>query len=150
VLKGTTLSVRYSAYRVEAGGGTGNRFDRKACSLSLPIDVPRGRSVAIVAADYRGWGRLPAGARGEFRAEYFFAGDTGPVAKRSLKGPLQGAFRLSTPGGPLVWSSCGKDVTLRTNSSLRVTTSGNKPASLSIRSQDVSNALVYRLKWRDC
>lgn len=150
VLKGTTLSVRYSAYRVEAGGGTGKRFDRRACSLSVPVSVPRGKSVAIVSADYRGRGRLPAGAKGEFRAEYFFAGETGPVAKRALNGPLQGAFSLSTPGGPLVWSPCGKDVILRTNSSLRVTTAANRSASLSIRSQDVSNALVYRLKWRDC
>lgn len=149
-LTGNTLNVRYSAYRVAAGGRTGKSFDRKACSLSMPVAVPRGKSVAIVSATYHGSARLPASARAQFRAEYFFAGRTGPVAARTLSGPASGPFSLSTPGKSLVWSACGEDVILRTNSSLRVTTSGKEAASVGIRSQDVKNAVVYRLRWRDC
>ena len=149
-LNGTTLTVRYSAYRVRAGGNTGKRFDRKACSISIPVRVPAGKSVSIVSAEYRGDGRLPAGAKAKFRAEYFLAGGTGPVASRTLNGPAQGSFTLRTPGKSLVRSSCGADVILRTNSSLNVNTSGRKAASLSIRSQDVRNAVTFKLQWRDC
>lgn len=149
-LNDSSLSVRYSAYRVAAGGGSGRSFDRKACSLSLPVAVPQGKSVAIVSAEYRGNQRLPSGAKAQFRAEYFFAGGTGPVATRTLRGPAQGSFKLSTPGESLVWSACGADVILRTNSSLRVSTSAGRSASVSIRSQEVQNAMVYRLRWRAC
>lgn len=148
-LSGTTLTVRYSAYRVRAGGDTGKRFDRKACSLSIPVSVPAGKQLAIVSAEYRGDGRLPAGATARFRAEYFFAGQTGPVASRNISGPATGAFTLRTPGKSLVRSRCGADVILRTNSSLNVNSTG-KAATLSIRSQEVKNAVSFKLQWRDC
>jgi hypothetical protein len=149
-LSGNTLSFRFRAYEVAAGGNTGKRFERKACSVSVPIRVPRGRAVAIVAADYRGTLRLPAGTSATFRAEYFFAGGSGPVGSRQVNGPASGPFTLSTPGRPLVWSACGEDVTLRVNTSLRVTAGGGGRASASVRQQDIRNALSYTLRWRDC
>ena len=50
----------------------------------------------------------------------------------------------------VVWSGCGADVNLRTNSSMRVKTVSNKEAMSSIDSEDVNAAIVYQLQWRSC
>ena len=50
----------------------------------------------------------------------------------------------------LVWSACGADVNLRTNSSIRVQTKQNKEALATVDSQDVSAAIVYQLQWKQC
>lgn len=143
-----SLSLRFDRYQVAAGGS--RSFDRKSCNLAIPLNVPAGISVSVVAVDYRGVNRLPAGAKTQFRAEYFFAGGRGPVLTRAFNGPLQGRFAFSNAIGAKVWSACGADVILRSNTSLRVSTSGGRAASSSIRSQDIKTAIVYRLQWRNC
>ena len=72
-----SLSLRFDRYQVAAGGS--RSFDRKSCNLAIPLSVPQGISVSVVAVDYRGVNRLPAGAKAQFRAEYFFAGGRGPA-----------------------------------------------------------------------
>lgn len=143
-----SLSLRFDRYEVAAGGS--RSFDRKSCNLAIPLGVPQGISVSVVAVDYRGINRLPVGAKAQFRAEYFFAGGRGPVLTRAFDGPLQGRFAFSDTIGAKMWSACGADVILRTNTSLRVSTSGARAASSSIRSQDIKTAIVYRLQWRKC
>jgi hypothetical protein len=143
-----SLSLRFDRYQVAAGAG--RSFDRKSCNLAVPLSVPAGISVAVVAVDYRGVNRLPAGAIAQFRAEYFFAGGRGPVLARAFDGPLQGRFALSDTIAARLWSACGADVTLRANTSLRVSTSAGRPASSSVRAQDIKTAIIYRLQWRNC
>lgn len=147
-----SLSLRFDRYEVEAGGGSGRTFDRKSCNLAIPLRVPSGLSIAIVSAEYRGVNRLPAGAKAQFRAEYFFAGGRGPVLSRAFDGPLQGRFAFGdkVTARSTVWSACGADVILRTNTSLRVSTTGRRIASSSVRSQQIKTAIVYRLHWRKC
>jgi len=50
----------------------------------------------------------------------------------------------------MVWSACGADVNLRTNSSMRISTVNNAEAMATVDSQDVNAAIVYRLSWRRC
>jgi len=145
----STIAIRFDRYQVAAGGSTGKSFDRKACSLSIPVTVPAGKSVAIVGVDFAGFNRLPAGASSEFKLEQFLAGGRGPVLSRTFKGPKTGRFAVSGDAA-LVWSACGGSVTYRINSSLIVRTTGGKAASASIRGQDVSTAIVYRLRFKDC
>lgn len=145
-----SISLRFDRYEAKASGG--RSFDRKSCNLAIPLSVPSGISVSVVSAEYRGFNRLPAGAKAQFRAEYFFAGGRGPVLSRAFEGPLQGRFSLAgrVTARSAVWSGCGADVILRTNTSLRVSTSGRRAASSSIRSQEIRTAIVYRLQWRKC
>lgn len=144
-----SVSIRFDRYQVAAGGSSGKSFDRKACSLSIPLTVPAGKSVAVIGVTYAGYNRLPAGATSQFSIEQFLAGGTGPVFSRSFKGPQSGRFTASSDAA-LVWSACGGGVTLRTNSSLLVRASGGQAASASIRTQDVKTAIVYRLRWKNC
>jgi hypothetical protein len=142
------LSIRFRQYRVSAGGA--RSFDRKACGLTIPVSAPAGMSVAIVGVQYKGFNRLPPGAKSTISAEIFFAGGRGPIVSRSFTGPLNRSFTHTSAASATVWSECGADFNLRINSSLRVMTSGGRAASASIRSQDVGAALLYQLRFRRC
>lgn len=144
---GNNLSLRFTRYRVVAGKG--NDFDRQACSLSVPIAVPAGKTLSVVGADYHGYTKLPAGASATFSVEYFTPGTRGQVVDRTVQGPSSGAVTFSDRGTPLT-TACGADTILRINTSLRVTGAGKAEISASIRSQEVRTALSYRLELRDC
>ena len=147
---GQTLSILYDAYQAEAGGPTGRTFDRKACNLAIPLNVPAGFSVSVLAVDYRGFMGLPAGANSVFRVEYFFAGGRGPIFQRTFAGPRTEDFYVNNNIATAIWSPCGEDVILRTNSSVRVTTSAGRQAVATVDTQDIAAAVVFHLQWRRC
>jgi hypothetical protein len=149
---GKALSLLFDGYIAQAGGDTGKGFDRKACNVAIPVHVPQGRSVSVLAVDYRGFNQLPRGARSRFNVEYFFAGSRGPSFTRSFTGPTEKDYLIQNKlvADALVWSACGEDVNLRTNSSIRVNTVGNREAMATVDSQDVKAAIIYRLQWRTC
>ncbi len=147
------LSVLYDAYQVEVGGVTGKTFDRKTCNLSIPVEVPDGFSISLFTVDYRGFNDLPnAQTSAQFQVEYFFAGRRGPVFMRNLRGPLEEDFTLTNTVGLQsgVWSGCGEDVILRTNTSIRLRAPGGSEALATLDSQDVQAALVFQLNIREC
>jgi hypothetical protein len=147
-----SLSLIFDEYSVSAGGETGRSFDRKSCNVAIPVHVPQGYSLAVLAVDYRGFNHLPRGASSQFNVEYFFAGARGPAFRRNFFGLLDADYTISNQlqAESLVWSPCGVDVNLRTNSSMRLTTVGNREAMATVDSQDVNAAIVYHLQWRVC
>ena len=147
-----SLSLLFDSYSVEAGGGTGKSFDRKSCNVAIPVHVPQGLSISILAIDYRGYNNIPSGANSQFNVEYFFAGTRGPTFARKFNGPKDEDYLIHNEltAQAIVWSACGADVNLRTNSSIRVTTRANKQALATVDSEDVSAAIVYQLQWRRC
>lgn len=147
-----SLSILFDEYYVEAGGTTGKSFERKTCNIAIPVRVPQGLSISIIAVDYRGFNDLPSGARSTFDVEYFFAGTAGPKFQRTFNGPRSKDYRIRNElqATALVWSKCGESVNLRTNSSIRVQTTGNKQAVATVDSQDVSAAIVYLIQWKKC
>jgi hypothetical protein len=141
----TAFRVAFTKYQVAAGGATSKLFERKSCNLAIPIVVPHGRSVSILAVAYRGLTRLPRGASSQFSVEYFFAGGRGPTFGRIFAGPLDKAYLVSTGAGG--WSSCGGAVTLRSNSSIKISTTSG---AVSPRAEHVQTAAAYHLQWRSC
>lgn len=147
-----SLSLLFDQYQVSVGGSTGKSFDRKSCNVAIPVRVPQGLSVSILKIDYRGFNHLPQSASSQFNVEYFFAGSRGPSFQRTFRGVLDEDYLINNElrAEAIVWSACGADVNLRTNSSMRVSTSSNREAMSSIDSQDVNAAIVYQLQWRTC
>lgn len=147
-----SLSLLFDQYQVAVGGTTGKSFDRKSCNIAIPVHVPQGMSVAVMKIDYRGFNRLPAQASSQFNVEYFFAGTRGPAFQRSFRGALDEDYLINNElvAESMVWSGCGADVNLRTNSSMKLKTVANKEALSSIDSQDVSAGIIYQLQWRKC
>lgn len=148
----TALSLLFDTYQVDAGGGSGKTFDRKSCNVAIPVHVPQGRSVSVLAVDYRGFNHLGRSASSEFNVEYFFAGGRGPAFRKTFNGPLDSDYLISNQivADALVWSACGADVNLRTNSSMRVNTRGKAEAFATVDSEDVQAAIVYHFQWRAC
>ena len=147
-----SLSLLFDSYSAEAGGDTNKSFDRKSCNIAIPVHVPQGLSISVLAIDYRGYNNVPTGGSTDFNVEYFFAGAQGPSFKKSFKGPLDEEYTIHNQltAQSIVWSACGADVNLRTNSSIRVTTKANKQALATVDSEDVSAAIVYALQWKKC
>ena len=147
-----SLSLIFDEYTVEAGGETGRSFDRKSCNVAIPVHVPEGYSVAVLAIDYRGFNHLPSRASSQFNVEYFFAGTRGPAFRRTFYGPLDSDYTIHNElvAQSMVWSRCGEDVNLRTNSSIRVSSPSGGHAMATVDTQDINAAIVYRLSWRKC
>ena len=149
---GKSLSLLFDNYIVEAGGETGKAFDRKTCNVAIPVHVPQGRSVSVLKVDYRGFNQLPRGTRSQFNVEYFFAGKRGPAFAQTFSGPKEADYLISNQivADAMIWSACGEDVNLRTNSSIRVNTTRNQQAMATVDTQDVNAAIIYQLQWREC
>ena len=147
-----SLSLLFDQYQLAVGGETGKSFDRKSCNIAIPVHVPQGLSVSVLNIDFRGFNHLPPSATSQFNVEYFFAGTRGPAFQRKFSGPLDDDYLINNEltAQAVVWSGCGADVNLRTNSSMRVKTVANKEAMASIDSEDVNAAIVYQLQWRSC
>ena len=147
-----SLSLLFDEYQVAVGGQTGKSFDRKSCNIAIPVHVPQGLSVSVLKIDYRGFNQLPQSATSQFNVEYFFAGMRGPSYKKVFRGPLAEDYLINNnlTVEAIVWSGCGADVNLRTNSSMRVQTVSNREAMSSIDSQDVNAGIIYQLQWRKC
>ena len=147
-----SLSILFDQYQITAGGTSGHAFDRKSCNIAIPVHVPQGRSISILGIDYRGFNRLPPGGASQFNVEYFFAGARGPVFRKDFNGPIASDYTIHNDliGDALIWSACGADVNLRTNSSMRISTKANAEAMASVDSEDVQAAIIYHLQWRSC
>jgi hypothetical protein len=146
------LSLLFDEYVVQAGGESGKTLDRKTCNVAIPVHVPSGRSVSVLAVDYRGFNQLPPGARSQFSVEYFFAGARGPAFAQTFRGPKEDDYLITNEivADAMTWSPCGEDVILRTNSSIRVSTVKNQEAMATVDTQDVKAAIVYQLQWKTC
>lgn len=147
-----SLSLLFDQYQVAVGGDTGKSFNRKSCNIAIPVHVPQGLSVSVMKIDFRGFNHLPQSATSQFNVEYFFAGTRGPAFQKIFRGPLDDDYLINNEltVQAIVWSGCGADVNLRTNSSMRVQTVANREAMASIDSEDINAGIIYQLQWRSC
>ncbi len=109
------LSVRLDDYPAHA--------DRYAsCNIAVLLSVPAGVTIALVDIDYRGYARIPDldGSRARLRAEYFFAGGTGPVGKHTFPRGFEGNYMIWPDALGTVWSPCEEQVLARANTGIRV------------------------------
>jgi len=147
------VSVLFDEYVAEAGRQVNKTIDRKSCNLAVPVIVPQGFSVAIFKVDYRGFNAIPSGARTRLDAEYFWAGLTGPRVSRTFLGPANDNFTVTDElqASALVWSACGASTNLRINSSMMAQTNSRRDQVIgSVDSVDISNRIIYHLRWKRC
>ncbi len=148
-----SLSILFDSFTTEAGGMTGRTVDRKGCNIAIPVHVPQGYSLSVFQIDYRGFNALPPGARSQFNVEYFFAGATGPRYSRTFMGPQNQDYLINNrlTAETVIWSPCGKDVNLRTNTSMMTSTNAYREQALSsVDSMDLNAGIIYQLQWRRC
>ena len=147
-----SLSVLFDQYFTQTGRGV--KLGRASCNVAVPVHVPQGLSVSLVAVDYRGFADIPQGGTGNFSVEYFFAGMKGPSRSVNFPGNYADNFTVSDTlqVGAIVWSACGEDVILRSNSNIRATKKGNfgDDAYIAVDSADFNAGIIYKLQWKHC
>jgi GTPase involved in cell partitioning and DNA repair len=139
---GQELTILFDKFMAQ-GNNAAER--RKSCNMSIPIKVPQGFQISFYDADYRGY--VAPNTTGTLRAEYFFAGQRGPVFSRKLRGETDYniTHKLATVAD--VWSRCGDSVNMRVNAAM--TASGQGMAT--VDSFDLAHrGLVYHMKYRKC
>ncbi len=149
---GTSLSVIFDQFVTEAGPASGRTLDRKSCNIAVPVHVPGGYSISILAVDYRGYVGLPQGATARIQAEYFFAGMMGPRFAQEFRGRTDQDYTFNNTLGvqAMVWSPCGADVNLRVNASMMVRNTSSLDAIATVDSADFSAGIIYQIQMRRC
>ncbi|HUP56641.1 MAG TPA: DUF4360 domain-containing protein, partial [Bdellovibrionota bacterium] len=88
-----------------------------------------------------------------FNVEYFFADSHGPGFGKSFYGPVADDFIFTNNvvAESVVWSACGAEALLRTETSMYVATNfAREQAMATVDSADVSASVIYQLQWRRC
>jgi hypothetical protein len=139
---GQELSVLFDKF---SALGNDPSQSRKSCNLSIPIKVPEGFQISLYDADYRGY--VAPATSGTLRAEYFFAGNRGPVFQRTFNGENNYNVRDSLATVADVWSACGDSTNMRVNASMAARGKG----AATVDSFDLAHrGLVYHIKYRSC
>lgn len=138
-----TLSIIFDEYFADD-----NQY--ASCNIAVALSVPEGVTVALVDVDYRGYATVPdsSGKKATFRAEYFFAGQKGPVRTRDFDRGYDSNFMISHGISGLVWAPCGAEVIARANTSIRTWGYGT---FLAIDTADVTtDGITFYLDWDEC
>ena len=139
---GQELSILFDKFIADASN---RRASRKSCNLSIPIEVPQGFQISLYDADYRGY--ISPATTAKLRAEYFFAGQRGPVLDRSFKGETEYFVRDPLANVANVWSRCGDSLNMRVNAGM----SANGKGIATVDSFDLAHrGLKYHIKYRSC
>jgi hypothetical protein len=139
---GQELSILFDKF---AALGNNPSESRKSCNMSIPIRVPEGFQISLYDADYRGY--VAPNTRGNLRAEYFFAGNRGPVFSRVFQGETEYNVRDGLATVADVWSACGDSTNMRVNASMSARGAG----MATVDSFDLAHrGLVYHVKYRSC
>lgn len=146
-----TLAINFEEYAVELWGR--RKLDRKSCQLAIPVHLPKGLTVSLVALDYSGYNYLPDGATTTLTTETFFAGTQGEKLATDFVGALDDSFHVNQTVGldNAISSECKQDVILRVNSSLKAR--GNEYGDYlysAVDSLNASGGIVYRLRFAKC
>nr|WP_211293127.1 DUF4360 domain-containing protein [Calothrix elsteri] len=138
---GQELSVIFDNYSAIANS---TRDRRKTCNLTIPIKVPSGYQISLFDADYRGY--IAPETSGTLRAEYFFAGERGPVFSRTIRGEENYTVRDKLMAES--WSRCGDSLNMRANTSMIAKGKG----AASVDSLDLTRraGIIYHIKYRGC
>jgi hypothetical protein len=154
---GQSVSVLYSQFA--ATTSTTVKRDRKSCNLAVPVDVKSGISIGIFRVDYRGNAFVPndQGAYAQFDAEYYFAGQRGPIVQQKYNPGFNNNLFITNQiaVGAIVWSPCGASTNFRINAAvtaLKNTASDGDEVQIAIDSVDatVESGFRYYITTRQC
>lgn len=139
---GQELTLLFDKFIAE---GNNAKESRKSCNLSIPIKVPQGFQISLYDADYRGY--VSPFTQARLRAEYFFAGQRGPVFQRTFNGETDYNVRDRLATVANVWSACGKSENMRVNAAM----SARGRGIATVDSFDLAHrGLKYHIKYRAC
>jgi hypothetical protein len=144
-VNGDTVTLSYSGYSAQSGGGAEATDFRKNCQINLAVSVPDGYTYTVASATFTGSAAVSRGASAQQRTNYYFSGSAAnTVLTHPLTGPYRGGWSATdTPDSltALGAAPCSADRNLNINTELRAE-SDNPYASSSITLDSSSFRLI--------
>lgn len=107
------LVLNYRNFYVRSGVGHGNNLDRKACAITVPVQIPSGYQIALAS---RSTGSVSVQTNGmaTLHMETFYSGTEGISKSRVYRA---GQYRVDTGQltTQMTWSPCSQSTNLRMN-----------------------------------
>jgi hypothetical protein len=155
-----SFDISFSAYQTLAGKSFGKNISRKSCTLTIPVQIPKGFKIAITRSEYRGYSSLPMGAISTINLAYSFGNsllepirERTPSIRKLLYGEQNQYFYdlLRTPKDQMKWSPCGGPVNLNIISSIISETNVyGQPATLSLNQASNNPSLLLHFESISC
>lgn len=100
---------------IAEAGTNGKRMDRKACSISIPVQAPKGYRVALLSHSVSAI-EVQSGSL-NYQQEVFLVGTKNKVLKKSFDKPTKVVLNTERESlrQPILWSGCGESTILRAN-----------------------------------
>lgn len=138
------IQIDFQDYVVVAGKNEATNLDRKACALTIPVEVAAGYQVALGTVTLNGGAAIAQDAKGTIAIEAFVAGARGETIQADLaKG--RRSFRVSTAQAKPVFSGCGQGANLRVNTSALVRAGASSASSaIVIKKAGIRLPLIVR------
>lgn len=108
-----TLTFHLSDMTTTVGSQSGATLDRASCAVTIPVEVPAGKKIESIQAQYIGSAVVSELATLKINAEHFTAGSQGKVHKITLGATEGSSYALTSLSK--IDSACGKAVVLRAN-----------------------------------
>lgn len=140
----TSLTINLSEMETNTGDATGATLSRKACALTVPLEVPEGKFIESIQATYEGVASVAEEASVKLQTEHFLAGSHGVINKMTFEANEGSSFALVQ--NSKIQSACGQAVALRMNFSLL-----NQAASAqSALTSGIVDRVKYKINLKDC
>lgn len=155
---GTTLSILFDQFIVEANSASVRGTQRKVCRISSPLNLPANYSIGVYKVDYRGFAKLTKKQGAQLDVQYFLGphdNKQGRVFKRKIKGPREGdyLFTETIGAGQMKRLGCGVAAVLEAGITLSLDgnlQAGEAMASLDSKDAAPTGALIYHLNLKQC
>ena len=148
------LILSFKDLIAEAGHGLPISEQRKNCTISVDLQVPRGWSYALDSYAISGFVSLDHGVNARQRAETWFqgAGTRSITGTTSFFGSTHQSYRVtgSIPDSALVWSPCGVSRALNARISADVVARNGGSGLLTVDQASGAVTYSYGLRWKQC
>lgn len=146
---GSALTILFDDLSVAVGSQ-----QRRACSVSAPLNLPEGYSLGVYRVDYRGYAHLAKKENATLVVDY----NLGPKAngrrfKRTVKGATDDDFSFTENigAGQMKRVGCGSKAVLNVNVSLSLeATTGEALATMDTSDGATKHGLAYHLNLKKC
>lgn len=138
-----------SNFSLSVGGNSTESLARTACSISIPVTVPSGYSIAIIKPELIGSYAVEDGAQVNVQLESFFAGSHEPTQNASYSAG-QGDIVLDNPSVISSWSPCGTSQNIRFNFSSSAQASDGAAATATVQALEFNQYGGAIVLYRRC
>jgi len=154
-----SLSILFDQFQVEAGQASRLLNDKKGCSIHLDFEIPKGWSMALFSADYRGFADIEKGTMGVHQVTYRFSEQQKPFqfSAKIFQGPYHSDYLIQNAvpiDSNLSWSSCKNPVNLIIDTDVMARVLGrnigNQNALMILDSLDGSIEQKFKVAWKRC